>query len=143
MKKTLLIVLAAGLLFASCKKDGGSTTTAKVSIVGKWRYKKTHTQTFDATGKSTLDVTFTAFTDADYLQYNADGTAVSMSQGSEFDFKYTYTGTTDTEYALPASAGDKPFIITVVLTSTTMTRHSQTVAPNGYKTIQDEDLTKL
>ena len=143
MKKTLMIALALCLGFGSCKKSASNTNPTKVSITGKWRYKKTHTQTFNTAGVSTLDVTFTAFTDADYLLYNADGTGVSMSQGSEFDFTYSYSGTTDTEYPRPASPGDKAIIVTVTLSSTTMLRHSESTGASGYRTVQDEELTRL
>ena len=144
MKKALLIVIVFGLLFVSCKKDSHTTPAVKVTIVGKWQYKKTRSLNIDSEGTILSEDEVTDYTYADYLQYNSDGTGISIQKAIEADFTYSFSGTTDTEYLLPRSTGDKPIIYTiVVLTSTTLTRHSQTFGPGEFSTIRDEDFVKL
>ncbi|MDB5127860.1 hypothetical protein [Mucilaginibacter sp.] len=144
MKKALLIVIVFGLLFGSCKKNNHIPPPAKVTIVGKWKYKKSRSLFMDSQGTILSEDVITDYTDNDFLQYNADGTGLSMLKGSKVDFTYSFIDSIDTEYTLPRSAGDKPLIFTVfVLTATALTRQNITYGPGEFRTIRDEDFVKF
>jgi hypothetical protein len=144
MKKALLIVIVFGLLFGSCKKNNHTTPPAKVTIVGKWQYKKSRSLFMDSQGTILSEDVVTDYTENDFRKYNVDGTGLSMLKGSEVNFTYTLNDSTLTEYTLPRSAGDKPLIFTVfVLTATTLTRQNVTYGPGEFRTICDEDFVKF
>jgi hypothetical protein len=137
MKKIILSILLLTIL-ASCKKDNTIKTPATVSIVGKWTYKSERVQILSSIGSLISDVTTTSFAADQYVQYNADGTAVVNGGGGDsVILNYTIAGNTDTEYQTPISVGETPYVFTIAYTSTSLTRHSQTTA-NSQTTIIDE-----
>jgi len=141
MKKIIIIALTA-ILLNSCKKDNPPAAQPTPSIIGKWNYTKERTQVLSPTGSVISDQTTTSFTAGDYIQYNADGTGVASAAGGDMvDFNYTISGNTDTEYQTPITVGETPYLYTFTLTSTTLTRHSETLA-NNKTTIIDDDFTK-
>ncbi|HTD99836.1 MAG TPA: hypothetical protein VK668_11155 [Mucilaginibacter sp.] len=144
MKKALLIVILFGLLFGSCKKNNHTPSPAKVTIVGKWQYKKSRSLYMDSEGTILSEDEITDYTGNDFLKYNADNTGLSMVKGSEVNFTYSFSDSTVTEYTLPRSAGDKPLIFSaLVLTPTTLTLHSITYGPGEFRTIRDDDFAKF
>ena len=141
MKKIFTIILITAAL-ASCKKDNTSKTPPAVTIVGKWNYTKERTQVLSSTGAVVSDETTTSFTAGDYQQFNADGTGVASAAGGDMlDFNYTITVNTITESQTPVAVGETPYVFNFVLTGTTLTLHSETIAYDE-TTIIDDDFTK-
>ncbi len=134
--------MLTAIVLNSCKKDNSPAVQATPSIIGKWNYTKERTQVLSSTGSVISDETTTSFTADDYVQYNADGTGVASAAGGGIvDFSYSISGNTDTEYQTPVTVGETPYLFTFTLTSTTLTRHSETLAHNE-TTIIDDDFAK-
>ncbi len=139
MKKLLLIiVLISGL--TSCKKDNNSTQPDKISIVGKWSYKSQHIVIYNADGSVYSDETITQFDGDKYLQFNEDSTGKAYDGGSDFEFTYSVKGNIETEYQTPTLPYYKPYLYTISLTKTTLTRHIEVLPGNGTRSTYDETL---
>jgi len=141
MKNIIFIILIASSLI-SCSKSESTTNQPKPTVVGKWNYTKERIQVLSSAGAVISDQTSTSFTPDDFIQYNADGTGVASAAGGDIlNFSYSISGNTDTEYQTPKTAGETPYVFTITLTNTVLTRHSQTVA-NSQTTIIDDTFIK-
>ena len=90
MKKLLLIALAA-VIIAGCSKKNNPSPTA-VSITGKWY------ATIDTTKEyvnGTLQTTTpSTYNHTNFVQFNADNTGSSLTDGVPDTFTYSVSGTT-------------------------------------------------
>ncbi|MEO7121002.1 MAG: hypothetical protein ABIY62_07895 [Ginsengibacter sp.] len=85
-KKSLFLttLVLAVFFFTSCKKDKPQTTVQKVQ--NKWTYVNSVENDHDSTGDH---ITTTPGASGDYIQFNSDGTVISVVDGQSDSVSYS------------------------------------------------------
>lgn len=95
MKKYLLSLLVAVIMFAGCKLDeAGFPKKGENLILGKWYNKSTTTYTPPQNGLLLSVSVDNNFTSSDYIQFSANTVTRSMTGLGTGTLNYTYSGST-------------------------------------------------